>query len=180
MPESHDLATSNRQGLLRKLSGTITNVLRGDGTFGALRGTSTNDNASAGDVGEYVSSTVALADKVSLTTDTAANITSISLTAGDWDVSAIGIVNGAAGTLLQYMIAGISSVSATMPAAAEQGTISYGTSGQAVFASNDVSTALPVNRYSISGTTTVYLVAKAGFTTSTCGAYGRISARRVR
>jgi len=33
MPLNHSLATTNRRGLLRKLSGTTTDVLRGDGTW---------------------------------------------------------------------------------------------------------------------------------------------------
>jgi hypothetical protein len=36
MPENHDLATANRQGLLRKLSGSSTDVLLGTGVFGAV------------------------------------------------------------------------------------------------------------------------------------------------
>jgi hypothetical protein len=36
MPESHDIATANRQGLLRKLSGTATDVLLGTGVFGGF------------------------------------------------------------------------------------------------------------------------------------------------
>jgi hypothetical protein len=36
MPENHDLATANRQGLLRKLSGLSTDVLLGTGAFGGF------------------------------------------------------------------------------------------------------------------------------------------------
>src|SRR6266436_3159933 len=50
-------------------------------------GTVTNDNAAAGSVGEYVESNIAFASATSLTSNTAKTITSISLTAGDWDVS---------------------------------------------------------------------------------------------
>lgn len=36
MPENHDIATANRQGLLRKLSGSSSDVLLGTGSFGAV------------------------------------------------------------------------------------------------------------------------------------------------
>ena len=50
---------------------------------GGIVGTTTNNNAAAGCVGEYVSSAIEYASRVSLTTSTPANVTSISLTAGD-------------------------------------------------------------------------------------------------
>ena len=36
MPDNHDIATVNRKGLLAKLSGGASDVLLGDGTFGAF------------------------------------------------------------------------------------------------------------------------------------------------
>src|SRR3954462_9455253 len=57
------------------------------GTAGvAMRGWSDGSSATAGDVGEYALGNLSQASKVTLTTATPANITSISLTAGDWDV----------------------------------------------------------------------------------------------
>src|ERR1700744_413847 len=52
---------------------------------GQIRGTATNDNASAGNVGEYVVSNNTTAQ--SLASGTPLNVTSISLTPGDWDVT---------------------------------------------------------------------------------------------
>ncbi|MDP2325295.1 MAG: hypothetical protein Q8N51_14890, partial [Gammaproteobacteria bacterium] len=52
----------------------------------AIEGTNTNDAAAAGYIGELIGSTIASGSAVSLTTATNANVTSISLTAGDWDV----------------------------------------------------------------------------------------------
>jgi hypothetical protein len=52
----------------------------------------------------------------------------------------------------------------------------YNTSGTPV---GDVSIPIPPVRFSLSGTTTVYLVAESFFTL-TCTAYGTIQARRVR
>ena len=141
-------------------------------------GTNTNDNAAAGQVGEYVESTVLAGSAVSLTSPNSSNVTTISLTAGDWDVSGVVVFSGAAGTQTTAALGGISTTSATLPAA--------GNAGHAVWSSLTIITAFsssvspgPV-RMSLSGTTTVYLVAAAVFTTSTQSAYGHIHARRVR
>lgn len=141
-------------------------------------GTTTNDNAPAGQVGEYISATVAAGSAVALTTGVAANITSISLTAGDWDVFGdLGFTLDAA-TVPSLLIGGISPVSAAMP-----------TPGQgAYFATypsqiaGQTSPAFPVGvaRFSLSTTTTIFLVANASFITNTCAAYGFIGARRAR
>jgi hypothetical protein len=52
---------------------------------GQLLATATNDNASAGNVGEIISAT---ATSSNLTSGSPANVTSVTLTPGDWDVSA--------------------------------------------------------------------------------------------
>lgn len=141
----------------------------------SLRGTTTNDNAASLMVGEFVSSAIASGSAVSLTTATAANITSISLTAGDWDVE--GNVNFSASTAtVTGTSAGISSTSATLPA---DGTEAY--SGVQVTLVSEVdSVTMPRKRISIAGTTTVYLVGKSTFSAGTVTAFGSISARRVR
>jgi len=79
-----------------------------------ILGTITNDLAAAGNVGEVVSSFVVIGSPVSLTTNVAANITSISLTAGDWDVQ--GNVNFAGtSATITALTGGISVTSATLP-----------------------------------------------------------------
>src|SRR5262245_50475602 len=52
----------------------------------SLTGTTTNDNAATGKIGEYLESEILIGSHVQLTNATAANITSLSLTAGDWNV----------------------------------------------------------------------------------------------
>ena len=54
-----------------------------------LIGTTTNNNATAGDVGELLSSNIVLGSAVSLTSGVAANVTSISVPAGDYDAYAV-------------------------------------------------------------------------------------------
>jgi predicted nucleic acid-binding protein len=53
---------------------------------GQAPATQTNDSAAAGKVGEFITSNIVVGSAVALTTGTAANVTSVSLTAGDWDV----------------------------------------------------------------------------------------------
>lgn len=142
---------------------------------GGIIATTTNNDASAGSVGEAISSLVAVGSPVSLTTNTGTNVTSISLTAGDWDVS--GNVNLTEGTAtVTGASAGITSTSATVPT---NGSEVY--SGvQVTLLSGTDSITLPPKRFSLSGTTTVYLVAKSTFSAGTVDAFGSILARRVR
>ena len=145
-------------------------------------GTATNDNAPAGNVGEYVSSTIASGAAVALTTGVAANITSLSLTAGDWDVWINSHWSGGATTVVNFLEACISTTSATIDAnPGKIGTFS-GFSSTPFNAAVGDAVVVPVGpfRLSLSVTTTVFFVAKAGFGTSTCSAFGIIQARRRR
>ena len=145
-----------------------------------IRGTTTNDNAAAGYVGEYTESIIAQGSAVSLTTATAANVTSISLTAGDWDVWGGISYNCAATTNVTLTLSSISLVSATLNNTQGQYFVwRFGAAGlvpQAEFGGNTIG---PV-RMSLASTTTVYLVGRADFTVSTVGGYGALKARRVR
>lgn len=145
-------------------------------------GTSTNNNASAGSVGEYVPSSIASGSQVALTTNTPTLITSISLTAGDWDVTLQPIFIGAATTLTNYIFASVSSAGVldmTTPGAFAS--IGYPTGGTAIYASGTgISMTLSPFRFSLSGTTTISAYAQSGFTTSTAGVYGLLRARRIR
>jgi len=145
---------------------------------GQFQGTATNDNASSGNIGEYVESAVAQGSAVSLTTNVAANITSISLGAGDWDVTSTVIFLLGASTSITALIGNISTTSATLSADVKPFFIYR----CAAFVPGNTTMGGPTGsvRLSLSGTTTVYLVAVAAFTVSTASAYGTISARRVR
>ena len=154
----------------------ITLELTGKGTGGVyLVGTGTNDNAVTRQVGENVSATVTQASPVSITTNTQTNVTSISLTAGDWDVTgniwfefSTQVGNG--------MYAASSTTSATLPGGAENWAAEYRNGANAF----QVSMVIPTTRYSLSATTTVYLVAQCLFAGGTGAVSGNIKARRVR
>jgi hypothetical protein len=141
----------------------------------ALKGTVTNDDAVAGDIGELVSSLVASGAAVALVSETGKNVTSISLTAGDWDVE--GNVNlVAAGATVTAMSAGISDTSITVPV---DGSEVYN-GQQSTVASFTGSITMPRKRISLAATTTIYLVTKATFSAGGISAFGSINARRVR
>lgn len=151
--------------------GTDTNIilqLNGKGTGGvALSGTSTNDNAAAGYVGEYLSSSVGAGGN--LTTGTITNVTSLSITAGDWDVGATIVFAGGATTLLYSLISTISTANNTQSAVLNTGILadSGGTLFSGYAPNNLIPVSTPSIRLSLASTTTYYLNAIANFTTST-------------
>lgn len=158
------------------LIGSDTNITgnlfsKGTGGFN-IYGCSNASNSPAGAVGEIISSTVLAASPVSLTSTVNVDITSISLTAGDWDVYGN----------ISYNPPGVASVcfgwantsSATTPDLA---------------LTNNVVTGVVVNRWGFnipflrvnaSGAQTVYLTASATFASGSAAAYGSIFARRRR
>jgi hypothetical protein len=141
------------------------------------QGTTTNDNATTGYVGEYVSATLAYASRVTLTNSTSADVISISLTTGDWDVSGIVGYNADSTSTITYLASAISQTSASFP--------SFGQYAQHMTNLTGVNAAVgdinsPTVRFSLSSTTTVYLVARAYFSAGVMKAYGQIRARRVR
>ena len=143
-----------------------------------IPGVTTNSSAPTGYIGEYVESTVAQGAAVSLTTGVITNITSISLTAGDWDVSGVVIMDSGVTTNVTRVMGGISSTSGAVDISKSY--YSHAHSGYVPGGGQFRGMPLNTSRFSLSGTTTIYLVALANFTVSTCTAYGTISARRVR
>lgn len=177
------------------INGTVGATTAADGKFTTLSasdtftpnqtkgivGTTTNNSAQTGSVGEYVASIVSSGSAVALTTGTAKTVTSISLTAGDWDVEGSITFTGGATTNVVYLNADLSTVNDTL--VGNVGTFNsttYGAAGIVLFPVVDQNIPLYMTRVSISSTTTYYLVTRASFSISTCSAYGAIKARRVR
>lgn len=141
--------------------------------LGQYRGTQTNTAPPAGFIGEQIKSTIARASAISLTTTTPANVTSINLTAGIWDISGIVMFGGVVtGTQTN---ASINTTSATLGTAGDN----YVQSSLVSNATSDQALTIPSWRLTLSSTTTVYLVASSVFSVGTETAYGRISATRV-
>ena len=164
-------------------AGTDTNILlqiNGKGTSGVgIQGTSTNSSAVAGNVGEVFTSIVTSGSPVFLTTGTSANVTSISLTAGDWDVWGNTTYQPAATTNVVNWAQWISSTSATLPARELFSINSVAASG-VVTGGSTLGMAVPSLRFSLAGTTTIYLSSYATFSVDTLNVVGGIYARRRR
>lgn len=152
-------------------------TLSSTGTFtpsqtNGIVGTTTNNNVNAGGVGEFLQNSTT---GTSLTTTTNANVTSISLTAGDWDLWGLAIYNAGAGCIPVAFAEGGSTTSVT-----------FGAAGTFTSAALTFTTAAPqrravqMQRFSLSATTTVFLVVQAQFSGGTMTADGYLFARRRR
>lgn len=162
-------------GTVTGVTGAFTNVTT-SGTItptypGGVVGNKTGSNVTAGSVGEYLTNTTS---GTSMTTSGSSyNCTSLSLTAGDWDVSGSVQFVPAAGTTVSGIDAGISTTSATLGALGSLNTVAA-----TLTTSISQYQSTPVVRENVSGTTTVYLVGQASFGTSTMTCNGFIEARR--
>lgn len=123
---------------------------------------------------ETVSTLVAVGSPVSLTTATATNIASVSLTAGSWDICGNVNFNESSATVT----ARSASINTTSGTNKSDGTECYlGT--QTTTTSEINSIILPKIRMTLAITTIVYLIGKITFSAGTVGAFGSISATRV-
>lgn len=153
------------------IEGYLQNAIR----FFASIGTTTNDNAVAGHIGEIISADVPSGSAGAMTSGTILNITSITLTAGDWDVSAYGAFIIGAITTCNSAILSISTSPVTFGSEAGMNYLAADIKA----ASTPILPAGPV-RYSLAATTTLYLVSRITFTGGSVSTYGGIRARRVR
>ena len=144
-------------------------------TRGQLPGTTTNDNASSGNIGEYVSASIVRTSAVSLTTATPANITSITITAGDWDVQGQCAYTGTA-TATTVLHCSLSTTSATE--VSTPGSFSGFPGGNV--SATDIMPSLLSQRFSVSGSTTIFMVGRADFASGTASGFGLLQARRRR
>lgn len=167
---------------------TLTNAVTGTGKMVLdtaptvsqpnLVGTTTNNSAAAGSVGEFVTSAQAIA-ATGLTNNVASTTASISLTAGDWDVWIDALFDGDPTTVVDRVIASLSTVNSTLDNNTGNRADVCGFHLTPFQYSRLCPTVGPV-RVSLAGTTTYYFVSMANFTVSNCGTGGVISARRRR
>lgn len=172
-------AATNLTGTLT----TVTNLTTSGATI--LKGTATNDSAAAGNVGELLTTTVAAGSAIAgAATTVSKNIATLSLTAGDWDVSATcdyvwtavtaTVMSCGYGTTTDVLLtqAGGGGVG-TDPVTIRQATFGTTLSGTQTLDA-------PVTRVSFGSTTNLFLVANMTYTAGTFTQYGTIRARRVR
>lgn len=127
--------------------------------------------------GTYQEAQIDHVDRVTLTNNVAANATSISLAAGDWDVHFMAhfVCNTSS---CNNILAGLNTTSATLPADTTAGFRSV----LAVGMTDNTSPTLVgiVRRFELVSTTTVYLVGRAGWTgVDAVQLFGKIRARIV-
>ncbi len=162
--------------------GTIgtNNAIRADGTTGAvaIRGTTTNDSATTGFVGEVVSSAVTASPVTAPTSGDYGDLTSLSLTAGDWVVSYVLMCNPSVSTTTATFSGGISTTSGNSTSGL--------TFGDNWFRQNvnkslgNASLTISGHRMSLSGSATVYAKLSASYTGTGPEMQGRITAVRIR
>ncbi len=177
------------------INSTNTNAITGSGTIGynglIFSGTSQTINVtsqsggilkggvsqapSAGFIGENISNTVTNAAPANAT---AVTITSINLTPGIWDISALVTSSASGGTgIMTQQYAEISLVTNSVNTA-NIGISAYQQNTTAAGATI-LSAVVPQYRVTITTNTTYYLVVALGFSSTTCPTNGRISATRV-
>lgn len=151
-----------------------------------ILGTTTNDSAAAGRIGEVISSGAPQSSLNNLTSGISNTIASISLTVGDWDVRAMGGFKGAAGTSVTELQTAIGLTNNTLPAT---DTIANPTNGEVLYdavmsatviGGNRIVQSIPPIVIKLASPATVYLTQNATFSVSTLGGFGSITARRVR
>lgn len=149
-------------------------------TATTLKGTTTNDSAAAGNIGEYISSTVGVV--ASGGTGVWADLTSIALTAGDWDITLMVTTVDTAATWSHFQI-GTSTTAGNSSTGLTDGTtaahLQIANSATAVVVAT---LSVPALRVSLSAASTTYYlkwlnIFSAGTPSTNAG---RISARRVR
>jgi hypothetical protein len=155
----------NFNGSSRAINSTVT-----IGTGGTLQG-SANAAPTIGFLGEQVRSAVS---GVSITTNaTPQNATSISCTAGIWDISALGVFTNTGSVTSVNM--SINTTSATLGTTGDN----EANFGAVAVVGQNFPIAIPSWRLVLSTTTTVFLVVQSTFSTGAASVSARISATRV-
>ena len=178
---SRALMSSPADGLLKCTNNAATAAC-------SIVGTATNDNAAFGAIGEYICAQVTNGGTptgcatntntlTALTTATATNITSISLTAGDWLVCGNVLIIDAGTTVSADVSGWVGTASAAQPTDPNGGSDYYMPAS-----STGLAYKFPTGcmRQSLASTTTVYLEARHTFSVSTSSAGGFIYATRTR
>lgn len=150
--------------------------------LGQIPGVATSSDAVAGNVGEIITSSVVSSAAVSLSSSVVSNVTSILLSPGDWDVSAMSYFTGGTGAAVSYLWGLFSTSSNTSSSPVDllsQGIVFI--NAEPAFSHGPTSVTVPSgpSRVSISSSTRYYLNVVAAFSSNVNG-YGMIRARRVR
>lgn len=159
-----------RAALSAAVSGSNGDITTLTGLTGGIAGDTSGVAAGAGLVGQQVSAVTTSA--VTLATDVLANVTTLSVPAGDWEINCnLQLMNSEAVTSRSF---GVSTTSEILPTNWYEG---YSTTANLTAGTTNI--AGTTYRLLLAAPTTVYLVANIAFT-GTCTAQGHIRARRMR
>lgn len=146
--------------------------------FSQREGTTAAAEPTAGTLGEELSAELLVGAKVSLVSGTPKTITSVELSAGDWDLFGVVTFVPAATTSITRLSQSISTTTNTHGNNKQR---KQSKTAAVVPGATDTPIAdTPTVRVNISTPTTYYLIADATFTVDTLDAYGYLRARRVR
>lgn len=160
-------------------------------TLIGITGTTTNDVANTGAVGEVLKVTVAAGSGISQLTATPINVTSLSLTPGDWEVTGAcdRTLTGVTATIYSCSLSGTTGTLSTQPAFTtgnitcdEESLVRQdATWGTTVTGRFDTRVG-PIRCRVTTAATTIFLVVGDTFSagTMTSGVFGTIKARRIR
>lgn len=148
-------------------------------TAGQYPGVASNTAATAGNIGEYISSTVLIGSAVSLVTGTPKDVTTVTITAGDWDCEGNVFLSVGGTTTMSAFYTWVNTTANAFPpgsgSGAEQGLATTGFTtgvGQGLVTGK--------LRLLVNGSTTVSLGTQVSFGVSTAAAYGFLGCRRMR
>jgi hypothetical protein len=172
---------SNNPTLVTPTLGAATaTTLAFNPTTGGIIGTTNIDNASTGNVGEYVETVIPVGSAVALSTGTAATIATLSLSGGDWDISAEVSYITATSTSVTLTRASISQTTNTMDFTNGRVTGGFFAATVPTAQNNAFNIVVGPVRFNTNTTSNFFLVAQGTFTAAALSAYGIIRARRIR
>jgi hypothetical protein len=141
-----------------------------------LPGTTAGTSAGVGKIGEIFQASIPGGSAIPLTSGVSANVTSIPLGPGDWEVSGIVTLKYTSATQSADGQAGLNVLSATLPGDNVRG---FDNTRHTATTSNATIT-FPLFNFNSASPQTAYLVAQASFSAGSCAAFGNIQARRPR
>lgn len=163
----HSIQTDGNGGLVFNIRGAESERVGS----GYLKGTSTNDDAPTGYIGEYIESSNVLAGTWPGASNTTTEVTSITLTPGDWDLSFIWRAYGGSG------VTGSGTWISTASASTAGRVLGSNYMAQSA---SELHYGLPVYRVKVATTTTYYMNSSVTFSTTGPSYAYRFSARRMR